>query len=275
MSKIIAIGGGGIGKPPYPVETTEIDEEIIRQSGKSNPRLLFIPTASSDSASYYEAVVNHFGKTLGCKTDVLYLLGAPPSRKEIEDKILSSDIIYVGGGNTLKMMTVWRKLGVDEVLEEARRRNIVLSGLSAGAICWFRYGSSDSRKFKNPDAGLIRVSCLNFINTLCCPHYHEEADRRPHLKEMMKKTDGVAIALDNCCAIEIVDNTYRIITSSDQANAYKVYYSNGKIHEEIIEKKKDFFPIEKLLVKSRIISKRHKPIRKTKATLPFQRGGVR
>ncbi|MEK7354130.1 MAG: Type 1 glutamine amidotransferase-like domain-containing protein, partial [Chloroflexota bacterium] len=170
MGKIVAIGGGEIGRPGHPIETTEIDEEIIRLSGKSKPRLLFIPTAGSDSETYYEAVRNHFGG-MSCKVDVLYMLANKPSKKEIEDKIFSSDIIYVGGGNTLKMMIAWRKLGVDVILAEAYRRDIVLSGVSAGAICWFRYGSSDSRKFANPDAGLIKISGLNFINALCCPHY--------------------------------------------------------------------------------------------------------
>ena len=75
MGKIVAIGGGEIGRPGYPVETTVIDKEIIRLTGKTNPHLLFIPTASSDSTSYYEVVKKHFGDDLGCFTDVLYLIG--------------------------------------------------------------------------------------------------------------------------------------------------------------------------------------------------------
>ena len=249
MGKIVAIGGGEIGRTGYPVETTEIDREIIRLSDKSKPRLLFIPTATSDSETYCQAVKNHFGTSLGCQVDVLYLLANKPSRTEIEEKIFSSDIIYVGGGNTLKMMITWRKYGVDKALEKAFRRDIVLSGLSAGAICWFRYGSSDSRKYANPDAGLIKVSCLNFINALCCPHYHTEVDRKPHMKELMKKTSGVAIALDNCSAIEFLDNKFRIITSKSDAKAYKVYYNKGQFHEEVIQKEKEFSPIETLLSK--------------------------
>src|SRR3989338_5960150 len=99
--KIVAIGGGEIGRPGYPVETTKIDKEIIALTGKTNPRLLFIPTASSDSELYYETVKKHFGKTLGCKTDVLYLINKDLSKKEIEQTIFGADIIYVGGGNTL------------------------------------------------------------------------------------------------------------------------------------------------------------------------------
>ncbi len=71
--KIIAIGGGEIGRPGYPVETTKIDKEIIALSGKKIPRVLFIPTASGDSNGYTEVFNKYFGKRLGCKTDVLYL----------------------------------------------------------------------------------------------------------------------------------------------------------------------------------------------------------
>ncbi|MFC1953334.1 Type 1 glutamine amidotransferase-like domain-containing protein [Chloroflexota bacterium] len=153
MGKIVAIGGGEIGRQGYPVETTGIDKEIIRLSGVVNPRLLFIPTATSDAESYVEAVHKHFGEDLGCTIDTLYLVKEKPGISEIRDKVLNANIIYVGGGNTLKMLKIWRNLGVDKILHEAYERNIVLSGLSAGAICWFRYGSSDSRKFANPDAG--------------------------------------------------------------------------------------------------------------------------
>ncbi len=75
---------------------------------------------------------------MGCDTDVLDLLGVNPSRKELEEKILSSDLIYVSGGNTLKLMRRCRRLGVDKILKTAHDMGIVLAGLSAGAICWFK-----------------------------------------------------------------------------------------------------------------------------------------
>ncbi|MAE10799.1 MAG: peptidase E [Dehalococcoidales bacterium] len=249
MGKIVAIGGGETGKPGYPVETPETNREIIRLSGKPIPRLLFIPTATSGSELYCSVIKSHFGGRLGCDMDILYLLDNSPPRREIEEKILSSDIIYVGGGNTLKMMIAWRKQGGDKVLEEAYMRGIVLSGLSAGAICWFKQSSSDSRKYTNPEAGLIKVSGLNFINALCFPHYHTEEARKPHLRELIKKTPGTAIAIDNCCAIEIVDDGYRIISSKSNAGAYKVYFSKGEFHEELIEQKTEFSSIGPLLSK--------------------------
>jgi dipeptidase E len=247
MKKIVAIGGGEIGRPGFPVETTKIDKEIIRLTGKKNPRLLFVPTASSDSESYFEVVKKHFGKRLSCKTDVLYLIKEKLSKKKIENKILKSDVIYVGGGNTLKMIALWKKLSVDKFLMKAYKKGIVMSGLSAGAICWFRYGNSDS-KLKETGK-LVKVRGLNFVNLLFCPHYNEQKKRKPALKEMMKNGKGIAIALENCCAIEIVDDKYRIISSKSSAKAYKIYWKNNKYYEEVIKKERKLKLLKNLLKK--------------------------
>ena len=249
--KIVAIGGGEIGRSGFPIETKKIDKEIIRLSGKKNPKLLFIPTASSDSEGYIEVVKKYFGKMLGCKVDVLCLFRNKLSKDQIRKKILHTDIVYVGGGNTLKMMIRWRKLGVDSILKEAARKGIVLSGVSAGAVCWFRYANSDSRRFSNPNAPLIKVKCLGLLPALCCPHYNVEKKRKPALKGMMKNTPGVAIALDNCVAIEIVDNKYKIITSKAHAGAYRVFWSLGKPHEERVLSTGEFNPLSALFRKEK------------------------
>ena len=248
--KILAIGGGEIGRPGFKTETVKIDKEIIRLSGKTKPKVLFIPTASSDSEGYVNVVQKYFGKKLGCQVESLLLLNSKISNKEIEKKVFNSDILYVGGGNTLKMMNVWRRRGLDKIIKKAISKGIVFSGVSAGAIFWFKYGSSDSRRFQNPKADLIRVSGLGFVNALYCPHYDIEKDRKPDLKKLMKKTIGVAIAVDNCCSIEIVDKNYRIISSKNTANAYKVYWKNGKYFEQIIKKGDKFQSLETLLQKN-------------------------
>lgn len=244
IQKIVAIGGGEIGRPKegggfYPIETTSIDKEIIRISKKVNkPKLLFLPTASGDSSGYVSVVENYFGKKLGCTVDSLLLKKQKYSKSEIEKRILSSDIIYVGGGNTLKMLSIWKKLGVDKILKKASESGIVLSGLSAGAICWFKFGNSDSRKFKNKNADYIKLKCLNFIPALLCPHFDKEKDRSLSLKKMMKKTSGVAIALDNCSALEVIGNEARLITSKSSSNGYKIFWSKGKFKKEKLVKNK-------------------------------------
>lgn len=228
MKKIIAIGGGEIGRR----ETAEIDRQIIKLSGKKRPKFLFMPTASLDNGGYIRTVNDYFGKRLGCLVDVLYLVNRKVSRREIKDKILKADIIYVGGGNTLKMMIIWRRLGVDKFLKEAYKKGIVLSGLSAGAACWFKYCLSDSRKFSNRNAPYIKVKGLGFINGLVCPHYDSEPDRKSALKKMMEKEKMFAVALDDCAALEAIDNKFRILTSKKKANGYKVYWRAGKYYEE-------------------------------------------
>jgi dipeptidase E len=254
MLKIIAIGGGEIGRPHenggfYPIETTAIDKEIVKQTGKKHPRLLFIPTASGDSEGYYEVAKKHFSK-LGCEVDVLYLLGEKPSKRMIEEKIALADAIYVGGGNTFNMMKAWRKYGVDVMLCKAAKKGIVLSGVSAGAICWFVYGNSDSRKFSKSDAKFIKVTGLGMIDALCCPHYDFEPERQKDLKRMMKNTHRIpAIALDNCTALEVIGDEYRILTSAPNAKAYRTYWKKGEYHKEEIPSMKGFLPLANLLKK--------------------------
>ncbi len=146
-------------------------------------------------------------------------------------------------------MQIWRKTGLDKILKQAYEKSIVLSGLSAGSICWFKWGNSDSKKLANPKAHSIKVSGLGLINALHCPHYDFEKNRKADLKKMMKETSGVAIAIDNCCAIEIINDKYRIIDSKPTANAYKVYWKENKYHEKIIKKEKDFRLLKDLLKK--------------------------
>ena len=253
--KIVAIGGGEIGRPNkeggfYPIETRQIDEEIVRLSGKTHPAALLLPTASGDSVGYFSTFQRYYGTQLGCKTDVLYLIKERPSVEEMRRKILSSDIVYVGGGNTLRMLKLWRRLGVDKILEEAGNKGVVLSGLSAGDICWFDYANSDSMRFgPKKKFKMIMLKGLGFIPLMSCPHYNVEKNRKSSLRKMVQKYGGVSIALDNCAAFEVVDEQYRIVTSLKTARAFRIYRHNGKVVEEELSRDGKFRPLEALLVK--------------------------
>jgi dipeptidase E len=221
---IVAIGGGKIGTR----ETLPIDREIIRLSNKKNPRLLFIPTASSDSEIYWQQIQEYFGDFLKCKTDVLFLIKEKPSREQIRRKILSADIIYVGGGNTLQMMRIWRRLGVGKLLISAYKRGAVLAGVSAGSICWFESGHSDSMSFYNPRKWkYINVRGLGLIKGIHCPHYNGRTrgvPRRKDFRDLIRKTSGVGIAIDNNCAIVFRDGRlFRVLRSKPRASAYRVH----------------------------------------------------
>jgi dipeptidase E len=227
---IIAIGGGKImvstNREP---QTSLIDQSIVQQAKRKSPKVLFLPTASEDNVDYCEAFRNQYEKRLGCSVQELLLYRNQPSNKKIQMLISQCEIIYVGGGNTLRMMKLWRKLGVDKYLDKARKRGAILCGLSAGAICWFRQGNSDSRKFKDEsDKSLIKVTGLNYADVLICPHYDVEKHRQPALKAMMKTTQGVAVGLENCTALHIKDDKYRILSSKKNKKAYLIYWEHGE-----------------------------------------------
>lgn len=244
MVKIISIWGWEIREKT----TLFLDKEIISFSGKEHPKIMFIPTASWDSLDYIKSFKKHF-EDLGCSVEVLLLTKWDLIKEKLEQLILSVDIIYVWGGNTLAMMNLWRKFGIDKLLRKALKKDIVLCWLSAGAICRFQYGNSDSRKFlKNPNQ-LVKVRGLGFIEALYCPHYSSESNRKDDLKRMMKTCSIIAIAMDNNCAIQIKDKTYRIITSVLWAKAYKVYWEKGEYMSEEIKQYDYFLPIDDLLRK--------------------------
>ena len=141
MGKIVAIGGGENGRPGTAYETGLFDAEIVRLTGKDDPNFLFIGLANSHADSYYETMCAVFHDRLGCShTD--HLLEADLRDPDtLRRKIEWADFIYVGGGNTLRLMTLLRRWGGDRLLDEAYRRGTVLSGISAGGICWCSCGS--------------------------------------------------------------------------------------------------------------------------------------
>lgn len=247
MRKIVAIGGGEIGRPGYPVETMEINQEILRLAGKESPRLLFLPTATWDSPTYISAVENHFGGRLKCCVDSLCLVQEAISQEVIRSKILSSDIVYVGGGDTSFLLETWREQHVDAVLEEACASGVVLSGLSAGSICWFEYGVGDERKEGTDQATLATIEGLGLISGGHCPHYGEESYTRENIAELTRNRTTPMIALENACALEVVGDEYRIIRSNQTANAYKMFWKNEDLVERLIEKKEGFQDLGALL----------------------------
>jgi len=244
---IVAIGGGDL----TPTGTTEIDREIIRLSGRKHPAVLFLPTASSDRESYVRRFVTHFGGFLKCKTEILRLVDEPPALQEMKRRIFSADIIYVGGGNTLAMMRLWRRLGVDRLLRSAYEKGIVLSGISAGAICWFDSGHSDSMSFYDPENWrYISVQGLGLIRGTLCPHYNGRTrgvPRRIDFQQMIRKIGGIGIAIENNCALEFIDGRfYRVIGSKANARAYRLRKSGGIVVEEQIRRESGLARIEHL-----------------------------
>lgn len=244
MGKIVAIGGGDLRKK----STLPIDLEIIKLTGKIKPKFLFVPTASSDSLVYIDIMCKYY-QELGCETDVLLLLKANIDLAAITAQIKAADIIYVGGGNTLKMMRRWRKLGVDKLLIQAYQAGTVLCGVSAGSICWFEGGHSDSLSFYHPDDWqYIRVTGLGLIPGTHCPHYDSDtlgAKRADSFQAMMRKRRDTGIAIDDDCAIIFVDGQYRVI-SSNNSQAYILRKSSNKLEIKALPADQNWHTINSL-----------------------------
>lgn len=247
MGKIVAIGGGENGHHGTKYETAPFDKEIIRLTGKEKPNFLFIGLANTYADYYFEVMDGIYNGMYNCNTDYLRYKEIK-NKSVVSQKIKNADIIYVGGGNTYKLMTLLRMYGINKMLIDAYSEDKVLCGVSAGGICWCDYGNSDSRKFSSNSGKLIRVSGLRLIHILFCPHYNIEGFRKGDLREMMRRTHKIpAVALDNA-ALEMIDDKYRILTLDNGAVAEKCYWKNGKyITQNIIDN--EFHNIKELYIK--------------------------
>lgn len=237
MKKIVAIGGGEIKDR----ETEKVDKIILELTGKENPKILFIPTASSDAEGYWKTFESYFS-SLGATPLVLKLVNNPPSKDEIENSILSSDAVYVGGGNTQKMLDIWKSTGTDQVLKEAYEKGVVMSGLSAGAICWFAFGSSDSPKFNNPeDKQIILLPALGFVEGIFSPHHVREPFRNEQLPKIIQESGlKSAFAVDDKAALKIIDGKVTVVASDETRGVKLVSVENGKVKSISIPKDHEF-----------------------------------
>lgn len=224
MRQIIALGGGGFSMEP---ENTLLDSYILRQSGSHNPKICFIPTGSGDSESYISRFYRFF-QTQSCTPSHLSLY-KPPTR-DLESFILEKDIIYVGGGNTKNLLALWKEWGLDLILRKAWEQGIILAGISAGSICWFEEGVTDSY-----GDGLEPLTCLGFLKGSNCPHYDGEADRRPSYHKLMASNKiKPGMAADDDVGIHFINQEVnKIISSRPNARAYKVYFEKEVIEEEL------------------------------------------
>ena len=218
---IIAIGGGGFGRNPG---DGVIEQYILDQTGKEKPNICFIPTATGDNEAYKVNYYSTFLK-LDCNPIHLDFFKRTP---DLEQLIPQQDAIFVGGGNTKSMLAVWKDWNLDKLLKEAYEKGVVMSGVSAGANCWFERAVVDSW-----EEDLRVIDCMGFIKGICCPHYDEEPQRRPAVKTFLE--DGI---IDSCysvegnCALHIKnDDEYLSVDFGKEKNAYIVSMDDGKVKE--------------------------------------------
>ena len=186
---------------------------LLGLTGKEDPAVCVLPTATGDASVplFYELFSSD-----RCRPSHVALFGIP--RPDWREHILSRDLVFVGGGNTASMLGVWRAHGVDVVLREAWERGVVLAGNSAGAICWFEAGVTDS--FREELDGL---DCLGWLSGSCCPHYDGEPNRRPAYKRLLDEGFPAGIAIDDHAAARF-DGTQlaEVVAGVEGAGAYRV-----------------------------------------------------
>ena len=148
----------------------------------------------------------------------------------MEGVVNKADIIYVGGGNTKSMLAVWKEWKLDRLLKKAYNRGVVLSGVSAGAICWFETGVTDSWA-----SNLNLIDCMGILKGSCCPHYNSEKDRRPREHKFItdKKLPSV-YSIEDGAAIHFKDDKpYKNISFMKDAKVFVVDETNDVIKESV------------------------------------------
>jgi peptidase E len=217
------MGGGGFSMEP---RNPRLDKWLLSLARRRKPRVLFVPTASGDAGDYIDRFHRAFGR-LPCTPAHLALFNR--TVMDLRKLLTSQDLIYVGGGNTANMLAVWRLHGVDQALREAWHGGGVLCGVSAGALCWFEAGVTDSfgRELQPLTNG------LGLLPGSFCPHYNGEPARRPAFQRLVRQgrlpsgfaaDDSVALLFEGSHVSDVVRSRPRI-------QAYEVFADHGRAVE--------------------------------------------
>ena len=214
------MGGGSFAAEPA---GSRLDAYVLALSGKPRPKICFLPTASGDAATYITKFYEAFGERAAAVHVALF--GRP--RTDIAALLTSQDIVYVGGGNTANMLAVWRVHGVDRMLKAAWERGVILTGVSAGMICWFEAGVTDSF---GPLAALR--DGLGFLSGSACPHYDGEMDRRPTYQSLVRAGFPEGYAADDGAALHFIGTALETcVAGRPGARVYRV----GVADEVVVE----------------------------------------
>lgn len=225
MGQIIAIGGGGMSME---TDNLALDSYILEQTGKPRPAVCFMPTASGDSPGMIVEFYTAFSQ-LECSVSHLSLFGSLPL--DLESFILEHDVVYVGGGRTRNMLALWREWGFVEILKRALDEGVILSGVSAGGICWFQQAVT------MVSGRLSVLDCLGFLNNSCCPHYDTKHERRSTYHQFLTQGDILqGFAVEDGMALHFVDGELQqVVRSRPEAKAFFVENVSGEVKEHPLE----------------------------------------
>ena len=225
---IVAMGGGGFSMEP---DNPLLDAFVLSLSRRQPARVCFVPTASADAATYIVRFYRAFsGRCIPTDLTLWNMSSLPrqPDRTSaIEAFVNEQDVIYVGGGDTANLLVLWRRHGLDVSFRQAYARGAVLAGVSAGMLCWFKDGVTDSY------GGLERLNDgLGLVDASACPHYDGEPGRRPAYHRLI--ADGLpdGYAADDGAALHFQgSNLVEVVTSRQSACAYRVELDGSRVVE--------------------------------------------
>lgn len=219
------IGGGNIGRGYTSYETETIDKEIVKMTKKDNPNFLFIGFASSFADSYYK-IIKKIYANLGCNTSYIKKKNLLNNPDIVKNKILEADIIYFGGGDTIKLLEKIKEYNLKEIIDKAISNNAVIAGMSAGAIMLCKEGYSDSKILRDESENHEFIKGLGYVDLIISPHYEEDSIKTKELFKNLKDTKKEVIVIPNKCAIKVIDNKFEVISEDKSIKAYTFTYKN-------------------------------------------------
>ncbi len=223
MGVIIGIGGGRYSDG----EVMPIFERIVAMSGKQNPKVLFVPTAGFDDMEGDEDIFALF-EQLGASVSPLLLTDESLTYESIENAILTSDIVYAGGGNLKFLMDTWKRTGADVAFKKAYEKGVILSGYSSGSMCWFAEGFDDCGE----NHEFMFVDCLGLLPYCNCPHY--ESDYWQIFKDAVKSRTLTGLAIENGAAYIYDNGKVSTMCGNDGGSVYLLKKENGFAEEPLI-----------------------------------------
>lgn len=224
--QIIAMGGGGFSMEP---DNPLLDDYVLAQCPKPSPAICFIGTASGDAQGYIDRFYDAF-RIKDCTPSHLSLFKGHTDK--LQDFVIEQDIFYVGGGNTRNLLVLWKEWGLDIMLRKAYERGTVLAGISAGSICWFEQGLTDSVPLQ-----LNKLDCLGFLKGSNTPHFDGEAERQESYRSKITSGEMLpGIACDDSVALHYIDEQlHKVISSVERKAAYRIYREGDQLQEETLK----------------------------------------
>jgi dipeptidase E len=229
IPQIVALGGGGFSMEK---DGSALDDYALSLTGARRPRVCFLPTASGDADHYVVRFYRRFSAY--CEASHISLFrrdqGGAGVEEDLASHLLRQDLIYVGGGNVVSMLGVWRAHGLDDILRRAWREGIVLCGPSAGSLCWFEEALS---AFHGPPRRVRGLGLLPYSN---CVHYDAEPARRTEYHSLVREGMRRGFAVDDGVALHFHDTRLaQVVSSRAERRAYRIEQVGDEIIEAALE----------------------------------------